>query len=59
MNQFQGSRPAYLPSRRDFLRRTGMGLVNRSGPLKRDLILRAMGLSGDLPDRVLANGGQA
>jgi 2-octaprenylphenol hydroxylase len=32
-----------------WLRRTGLGLVNRATPLKRGLIERAMGLSGEVP----------
>lgn len=32
-----------------WLRRTGLGLVDRAAPLKRGLIERAMGLSGDVP----------
>ena len=30
-------------------RRTGLGLADRSGPLKRGLIERAMGLAGEVP----------
>lgn len=34
-------------------RRAGLGYVNRIAPLKRNLILRAMGLAGDLPASVI------
>jgi 2-octaprenylphenol hydroxylase len=40
-------------SRREFVvgaRRTGLALVERSGPLKRALVQRALGVGGDVPD---------